>query len=98
NAPHLAHNQHFIIPQYSWWQGPFYTIGLKLSDLLPGRLSRGRSRHISSREVQEKLPTIRRKGLKGGIVYHDGQFDDARLAVNMAQTAARSEEHTSELQ
>ncbi|GAA0546067.1 glycerol-3-phosphate dehydrogenase/oxidase [Chitinophaga japonensis] len=90
NAPHLAHNQDFIIPQYTWWQGPFYTIGLKLYDLLSGRLSLGRSRHIGSREVQEKLPTIRRQGLKGGIVYHDGQFDDARLAVNIAQTAAEN--------
>lgn len=88
NAPHLAHNQDFIIPQYTWWQGPFYTIGLKLYDLLSGKLSLGRSRHISKNEVVEKLPTIRRQGLKGGIVYHDGQFDDARLAVNIAQTAA----------
>ncbi len=90
NAPHLAHNQDFIIPQYTWWQGPFYTIGLKLYDLLSGRLSLGRSRHISKSEVLEKLPTIRRQGLKGGIVYHDGQFDDARLAINIAQTAAEN--------
>lgn len=90
NAPHLAHNQDFIIPQYTWWQGPFYTIGLKLYDLLSGKLSLGRSRHISRNEVLEKLPTIRRQGLKGGIVYHDGQFDDARLAINIAQTAAEN--------
>src|SRR5688500_1427407 len=64
NAPHLAHNQDFIIPQYTWWQGPFYTIGLKLYDLLSGKLSLGRSRHISKNEVVEKLPTIRRQGLK----------------------------------
>jgi len=90
NAPHLAHNQDFIIPQYNWWQGPFYTIGLKLYDLLSGKLSLGRSRHIGRNEVLEKLPTIRRSGLKGGIVYHDGQFDDSRLAVNIAQTAAEN--------
>jgi glycerol-3-phosphate dehydrogenase len=88
NAPHLAHNQDFIIPQYAWWQGPFYTIGLKIYDLLSGRLSLGRSRHIGKKEVLRRLPNIYQQGLKGGIVYHDGQFDDARLAVNMAQTAA----------
>ncbi|CAL1518418.1 glycerol-3-phosphate dehydrogenase/oxidase [Chitinophaga sp. MM2321] len=88
NAPHLAHNQQFIIPHYSWWQGPFYTIGLKVYDLLSGRLSLGRSKHISKAEAIKRLPTIRPEGLKGGIVYHDGQFDDARLAINIAQTAA----------
>jgi glycerol-3-phosphate dehydrogenase len=90
NAPHLAHNQQFIIPHYSWWQGPFYTIGLKVYDLLSGKLSLGRSRHISSGEVINRLPTIRKEGLKGGIVYHDGQFDDARLAVDIAQTAVEN--------
>ncbi|HVI49528.1 MAG TPA: glycerol-3-phosphate dehydrogenase/oxidase [Chitinophaga sp.] len=88
NAPHLAHNQQFIIPQYNWWQGPFYTIGLKIYDLLSGRLSLGKSLHIGRKEMINRLPTIRQEGLKGGIVYHDGQFDDARLAVNIAQTAA----------
>ncbi|RBL90622.1 glycerol-3-phosphate dehydrogenase/oxidase [Chitinophaga flava] len=90
NAPHLAHNQQFIIPHYSWWQGPFYTIGLKIYDMLSGRLSLGKSRHISKNEVTNRLPNIKADGLKGGIVYHDGQFDDARLAVNIAQTAAEN--------
>ncbi|NSL86401.1 glycerol-3-phosphate dehydrogenase/oxidase [Chitinophaga sp. Mgbs1] len=90
NAPHLAHNQQFIIPHYNWWQGPFYTIGLKIYDLLSGRLSLGSSSHISKKEVLSRLPNIQPKGLKGGIVYHDGQFDDARLAINMAQTAAEN--------
>lgn len=88
NAPHLAHDQEFIIPYYKWWQGPFYGIGLKLYDLLSGRLSLGPSRWISKQAVIEALPAIRREGLKGGIVYHDGQFDDSRLAVNIAETAA----------
>ncbi|SHM59631.1 glycerol-3-phosphate dehydrogenase [Chitinophaga jiangningensis] len=88
NAPHLAHNQQFIIPHYSWWQGPFYTIGLKVYDLLSGKLSLGKSHHIGKNAVTSRLPNIKAAGLKGGIVYHDGQFDDARLAVNVAQTAA----------
>jgi glycerol-3-phosphate dehydrogenase len=88
NAPHLAHDQEFIIPYYKWWQGPFYGIGLKLYDLLSGKLSLGPSRVVGRQAVIKALPVIRRDNLKGGIVYHDGQFDDARLAVNIAQTAA----------
>ena len=86
NAPHLCHNQAFIIPNYSWWGGPFYTIGLKLYDLLAGRLSLGTSAHLSRAETLRQLPTLRPAGLRGGVLYHDGQFDDARLAVNLAQT------------
>ncbi|MBW8686095.1 glycerol-3-phosphate dehydrogenase/oxidase [Chitinophaga rhizophila] len=88
NAPHIAHNQQFIIPYYKWWQGPFYGIGLKLYDLLSGRLSLGPSKVIGRNAVINALPAIRKEKLKGGIVYQDGQFDDARLAINLAQTAA----------
>ncbi|MFD2786769.1 glycerol-3-phosphate dehydrogenase/oxidase [Hymenobacter rubripertinctus] len=87
NAPHLVKDQEFIIPSYSWWGGPFYTIGLKLYDLLAGRLSLGPSRHLGRRETLGRLGNLRPEGLRGGVVYHDGQFDDARLAVNLAQTA-----------
>ena len=86
NAPHLCRNQAFIIPNYSWWGGPFYTIGLKLYDLLAGRLSLGASEHLSRAETLAQLPNLRPAGLRGGVLYHDGQFDDARLAVNLAQT------------
>jgi glycerol-3-phosphate dehydrogenase len=86
NAPHLCHNQAFIIPNYTWWGGPFYTIGLKLYDLLAGRLSLGTSTHLSRAETLRQLPTLRPAGLRGGVLYHDGQFDDARLAINLAQT------------
>ncbi|RFM27848.1 glycerol-3-phosphate dehydrogenase/oxidase [Deminuibacter soli] len=87
NAAHLAKNESFIIPNYTWWDGPFYTIGLKVYDILAGRLSLGRSQHISRKEVLRRLPNITAKGLQGGVVYHDGQFDDARLAINLAQTS-----------
>ncbi|OGX85636.1 glycerol-3-phosphate dehydrogenase/oxidase [Hymenobacter glacialis] len=86
NAPHLCHNMAFIIPSYSWWGGPFYTIGLKLYDLLAGRLSLGTSVHLSKAETLQQLPGLRPEGLRGGVRYQDGQFDDARLAVNLAQT------------
>jgi len=86
NAPHLVRNQSFIIPNYEWWGGPFYTIGLKAYDMMAGKLGLGPSVHISKEEVLEALPTLRQDGLTGGVIYHDGQFDDARFSVNLAQT------------
>lgn len=87
NAPHLVKNQSFLIPTYRWWETPFYTIGLTLYDLLAGRHSFGRSVIKKRESTLALLPTIRKEGLKGGVLYHDGQFDDTRLAVNIAQTA-----------
>jgi len=87
NAPHLVKNQRFIISNYRWWEKPFYTIGLTFYDLLSGRMSLGRSLPMSRSSVIKSIPQIVRKGLKGGVVYHDGQFDDSRLAVNLMQTA-----------
>jgi len=83
-----VHDLPFVVPRYDWWEGPFYGIGLKLYDALAGRHGFGRSRFLSRRRTLERLPTVEAAGLRGGIVYHDGQFDDARLAVNMATTAA----------
>ena len=88
NAPHLVRNLPFLVPNYRWWEGPFYGIGLKMYDLLAGRSGFGRSKHLSSEKTRALIPTIETEGLDGGVIYYDGQFDDARLAVNMAQTAA----------
>jgi glycerol-3-phosphate dehydrogenase len=88
NAPHLVRNLPFVVPNYDWWEAPFYGIGLKLYDVLAGRHGFGRSRALSRRETLEHLPTIETEGLRGGVLYYDGQFDDARLAISMAQTAA----------
>lgn len=87
NAPHLVKNQKFVIPNYEWWGGPFYTIGLKVYDMMAGKLGLGPSEYISKEEVMELIPNLVEKELKGGVIYHDGQFDDSRLAVNLAQTA-----------
>lgn len=87
NAPHLVHNQSFIVPNYEWWEGPFYGIGMKLYDMLAGKLGLGPSKWLSKEEVLEHIPTLEPAGLCGGVIYYDGQFDDARLAVNLAQTA-----------
>ncbi len=87
NAPHLVKNQRFIIGNYRWWEKPFYTIGLTLYDLLAGTMSLGRSKPMSRKDVIKSIPQIVQRHLKGGVVYHDGQFDDSRLAVNLMQTA-----------
>jgi glycerol-3-phosphate dehydrogenase len=87
NAPHLVHDLPFIVPSYDWWEGPFYGIGLKVYDMLAGKLGFGDSLHLSKEETIERLPTIETDGLRGGTIYHDGQFDDARLVINLAQTA-----------
>jgi len=87
NAPHLVRNERFIIPNYSWWSSIFYSVGLSLYDLLAGRRSFGRSRLISKNELIRRIPNIRQRGLKSGVLYHDGQFDDARLAVSLLITA-----------
>lgn len=90
NAPHLVKNLSFIIPAYQWWTGPYYAVGLKVYDGLSGKLSLGSSKFISKKKALAALPTLKQKGLKGGIMYQDGQFDDARLALNIAQTAAKA--------
>lgn len=86
NAPHLVKNQSFIIPNYRYWDNFLYTVGLTLYDLMAGRLGLGRSLYLSRKKTTERLPTIRQEKLKGGVVYHDGQFDDSRLAINLAQS------------
>lgn len=86
NASHLVSNQSFIIPNYKLWDNFFYTIGLKMYDVLAGKLSFGKSTRIGKDETISRLETINNKNLKGGVVYHDGQFDDSRLAINIAQT------------
>lgn len=87
NAPHLVKNQAFIIPNYDWWEGPFYNIGMKVYDMMAGRLGLGPSEKISKEETLDAIPNLDENHLNGGVIYYDGQFDDSRLAINMAQTA-----------
>ena len=90
NAPHLSSNAAFIIPAYKWWEQIYYGIGLKIYDVMAGRLGLGNTKIISKKTIQQLLPTVQNKKLRGGIVYKDGQFDDARLAINLAQTAVEN--------
>jgi glycerol-3-phosphate dehydrogenase len=88
NAPHLVSDLGFVVPNYEWWEAPFYGVGLKVYNLLAGRHGFGASEILSREETLERLPTIKTEGLRGGVVYYDGQFDDARLLVNLVATAA----------
>jgi glycerol-3-phosphate dehydrogenase len=88
NAPHIVRNMQFVVPNYSWWEAPFYGIGMKVYDLLAGKYSFGSSKTLSFDEVLKLLPTIRQDGLRGGVMYHDGQFDDTRLLIHLMMTAA----------
>jgi len=87
NAPHLVHNLPFIVPNYDWWEGPFYGIGLKIYDMLAGKEGFGKSEIISKEKTIKHIPTVEQEGLNGGVIYYDGQFDDARLIVNLVKTA-----------
>jgi glycerol-3-phosphate dehydrogenase len=87
NAPHIVHDLAFVVPNYDWWEAPFYGLGLKLYQLLAGKYGFGASRILSREETLEHLPTLKTEGLRGGAVYYDGQFDDARLLIHMVATA-----------
>src|ERR1043166_3494376 len=87
NAPHLVRNLGFVVPSYDWWEAPFYGAGLKLYDLLAGKYRFGASTILSREETLARLPTIRTDGLRGGVAYYDGQFDDSRLLIHLVATA-----------
>jgi len=87
NAPYLAQPQTFVMPTYHWWEAPFYGIGLKMYDALAGRAGLGKTELLSRAETLRYLPTLRPRGLKGGVKYWDGQFNDARMALALARTA-----------
>ncbi len=86
NAPHLVHRLPFVVPIYSYSGLPYYGFGLKVYEWLSGKLSFGRSQILSKEETIERLPTITQKNLKGGILYFDGQFNDARYAIALMRT------------
>jgi len=88
NAPHLAQPLAFVVPSYKWWEAPFYGIGLTLYDLLAGKAGLGKTQFLSAAATAQAVPTVRKEGLQGGVQYWDGQFNDARLALALARTAA----------
>lgn len=89
NAPNVTQKLGFVIPAFSFIQKIYYGTGLKVYDVLSGKLSLGATKFLNKKEILNFLPGINQKNLTGGIVYYDGQFDDARLAINLAKTAAK---------
>lgn len=87
NAPHLVKDLSFVIPSYDWWTSPFYGVGLKIYDMMSGDLGIGPSTFLNKSETENLIPNVNKKGLKGGVIYYDGQFDDSRMAISLAQTA-----------
>ncbi|MEK9612783.1 MAG: glycerol-3-phosphate dehydrogenase/oxidase [Flavobacteriaceae bacterium] len=87
NAPHLVRDLSFVIPSYDWWNSPFYGLGLKVYDMMAGKLGLGPSTILDREETLELIPNVKREGLRGGVIYHDGQFDDARMAISLCLTA-----------
>ena len=88
NAPHLVSNLAFVVPNYDWWEAPFYGLGLKIYNALAGKYGFGASEILTREDALARLPTIKTDGLRGGVVYYDGQFDDTRLLINLVATAA----------
>jgi glycerol-3-phosphate dehydrogenase len=88
NAPHLAQPIAFVMPSYRWWETAFYGVGLKLYDFLAGKTGLGQTKLLTREDVIKQLPGVQQKGLRGGVQYWDGQFDDARLAIALARTAS----------
>ena len=86
NAPHLVRDLGFLIAAYKWWAAPFYGIGLKMYDLLAGKLNLQASRYVNKAQALARTPTLKQAGLKGGILYFDGQFDDSRLAITLMRS------------
>jgi glycerol-3-phosphate dehydrogenase len=88
NAPHLVSDLAFVVPSYAWWEAPFYGLGLKLYQALSGKYGFGKSQLLTKKQTLQRLPNIQTEGLRGGVMYYDGQFDDSRLLINMVATAA----------
>ncbi|MDA0201578.1 MAG: glycerol-3-phosphate dehydrogenase/oxidase, partial [Bacteroidetes bacterium] len=87
NAPHLVKDMSFVIPFYEWWNSPFYGLGLKVYDMMAGKMGLGPSTLLNKNETIELINNVKQDGLKGGVIYHDGQFDDSRMAITLALTA-----------
>jgi glycerol-3-phosphate dehydrogenase len=88
NAPHIAQPLAFVMPSYKWWETPFYGVGLKMYDALAGKAGLGKTEFLNRDEVMAQLPSVQPDGLIGGVKYWDGQFNDAKLALALARTAA----------
>jgi glycerol-3-phosphate dehydrogenase len=88
NAPQMVKDMSFVIPFYDWWNSPFYGLGLKVYDMMAGKLGLGPSELLDKQETMSLINNVKNEGLRGGVIYHDGQFDDSRMAISLARTAS----------
>ncbi len=86
-APHLAWKVELLTPIYRAFEIPYYLAGLKLYEALAGRASIGRAYFVPATTAKARYPQLKPEGLKGAVVYADGQFDDARMNLAVALTA-----------
>src|SRR5574343_186879 len=89
NAPHVTGTQPFVVPVFSLWDKFYYSVGLKVYDILSGKLSLGKTQLLSRKKTLELLPALNPNKLVGGILYFDGQFNDAELCIDLVHTAVR---------
>ena len=87
NAPQMIKDMSFVIPFYDWWNSPLYGLGLKVYDMMAGKLGLGPSEFLDKQETMSLINNVNKVGLRGGVIYHDGQFDDSRMAISLARTA-----------
>lgn len=88
NAPGYVRTMAFLVPAYRWWEKTYYGAGLTVYDRLAGRRGIGRTRVLGRDDALDRIPTLQVEGLRGGVLYHDAQFEDARLAFAVAREAA----------
>src|SRR5262245_9245132 len=90
NAPHQVRPLRFVLPFYRGWRVPpwKWRVGLALYDLLAGSGNLRRHRTLRNREILTQFPGLRQDGLSDGADYWDAQMDDARLCIDVLQTAA----------
>ncbi len=88
NAPHLAQPLALMTPCYSWFEGFYYNIGLKIYDFLAGKTNLAPSEWLSKDAALKRMPQLKADRLRSAVLYYDGQFDDARYTLALAKTAS----------
>ena len=86
NAPFLTNTRMFLTPCFNWLDIAYFSTGLKLYDWIAGRDGLAKSIFISKEETLRRMPPLASKGLRGAVVYADGQFDDARFNITLVET------------
>ncbi|QKZ12023.1 glycerol-3-phosphate dehydrogenase/oxidase [Spirosoma sp. KUDC1026] len=87
NAPHLAHPLSLLTPVFSFFEGVYITIGLRLYDFFARHDTFPKGRWLSKKEAMAQMPTLTHN-MHSAVQYYDGQLNDARYALALAHSAA----------